>query len=343
MKLLMIACSKRAYEGMNRLRRQWLEQDDTVELHCVVKCKSLPEQSMSQSVGDCVAEWFGQVDGIVFFSAAGIAVRSIAPCLSHKSVDPAVVVVDEAGQFCISLLSGHAGGANELTRKIAQLTGATPVITTATDREGCFAVDEFARQQGLYLTDWTLAKEISAAVLEGKPLGLFLEEGISFPGTVPDCFCEGQPELGVAIAWHSLEVLPRERLFPKTLQLVPRVITVGIGCRKNTPMEKLAAAVSVCLQEAGIHSQAVARLATIDLKMEEPGLLAYAEKNKIPLQSFSAEELNAIKGDFTKSPFVEQVTGVSNVCERSAVAASPQGKLIRGKWVYDGVTVALAR
>ena len=125
-----------------------------------------------------VAQEFDHVDTIVFFAAAGIAVRSIAPCLNHKSVAPAVLVMDETGSFCISLLSGHMGGANELTQKLADWSGAVPVITTATDREGKFSLDDYARKHELVVTDWKLAKELSAAVLEGERIGLFVEGGV---------------------------------------------------------------------------------------------------------------------------------------------------------------------
>ena len=104
-----------------------------------------------------VEEWaaraFGRSEALVFVGAAGIAVRAIAPCLRHKSTDPAVVVVDEAGRYAVPILSGHLGGANDLARRIAALTGAEAVLTTATDVNGVFAADQWARRQGL-LVPW---------------------------------------------------------------------------------------------------------------------------------------------------------------------------------------------
>lgn len=116
---------------------------------------------------------FAACDGLIFIGAAGIAVRLIAPYLKDKLTDPAVIVVDEAGQFAISLLSGHVGGANRLTEWIAEILDAVPVVTTASDVQGRTAIDVWAVDHGLVLTDRKLAKEIAAALLDGETVGYF--------------------------------------------------------------------------------------------------------------------------------------------------------------------------
>lgn len=113
-----------------------------------------------------------ETDAFVFVGACGIAVRAVAPWVNHKSTDPAVLAVDERGIHVISLLSGHVGGANCLARELAQAIGGRPVITTATDLSGLFAVDEFAAGNGLHLSDWALAKQCAARLLEGERLGI---------------------------------------------------------------------------------------------------------------------------------------------------------------------------
>lgn len=352
MKVLMLACSRRAYQLMQNLEKKWIESEPDVDISCKVKCGSLPKLSMQQSVSECVEEWFDRVDVIVFFAATGIAVRSIAPCLKHKSTDPAVIVTDETGKFCISLLSGHIGGANALAERIADMLGAIPVITTATDREGKFSVDDYARRHDLVVTDWKLAKEISVAVLEGERIGLYVDDQCrnidisSLPETIPEEVhfyqmqerVEVQEQKGICISYGQ-SVCP---VFSVTLQLVPKLFVVGIGCRRHTAEEKLAQAVRQCLTEENIRTEAVYAVASIDLKKHEPGILQYCEKEKIPFLTYSSEELKSIKGVYSESPFVEQTTGVSNVCERSAVAAA-QGELVCRKRVYDGVTVAIAK
>lgn len=348
MKMLMIACSRNAYYLMQDLKNRWENKEPDTTIICKVKCSCLPESSMSQSVLECVREWFDKVDAIVFFSAAGIAVRSIAPCLKHKSSDPAVVVVDETGKFSISLLSGHAGGANELAQKIADMTGAVPVITTATDREDKFAVDDYARRHDLVVTDWKLAKEISAAVLEGEPIGFCVdntalkenefEEGLPEEVHFYRGDGNGQEKRGIQICYSRVF----RQFFPVTLQLVPRIFVIGIGCKKNTGEEKIASAVKQCLEDNNIRSEAVYAVASIDMKKQERGITEFCKNKKLPFLTYSSGELQSLEGEYSCSSFVEQVTGVSNVCERSAMAAAG-GRLVCGRRVYNGVTVAIAQ
>lgn len=354
MTILMIACSRRAFQLMQEVKEKWMEQSgDREKTHfiCNVKCSSLPDISEERSLSECVQEGFESgVDAIVFLCAAGIAVRAIAPCIRHKSKDPAVLVIDETGKFCISLLSGHAGGANELAERIGKLIGALPVITTATDRENKFAVDDFARKNELILTDWKLAKRISAAILEGERIGIrsdILVKGIlpkelywKEPGEKADGEAERKTcgkELEIYISYRQSE----NPVSADTLPLIPRLIAVGIGCRKGTPEEKIAKAVAQCLNEERIRPEAVFAAASIDLKREEEGILSYCNRNRLPFLTYSSDTLRQVSGEFTDSSFVEQITGVSNVCERSAVAASG-GSLICRKRIYEGVTVALA-
>lgn len=369
MRALLIACSAAAYERMQRLKEIWKQQEPETEMICKVKCSALPALSEEKSLTDCVGEYFSSVDAIVFICAAGIAVRSIAPWIAHKKEDPAVIVMDEGGAFCISLLSGHWGGANELAQRLARMTGAVPVITTATDREKRFAVDLFARKNGLFLTDWKLAKKISARILEGERIGMYCD----FPvrGEAPEeVELIKEPDLrrlkertGIAVSWKTAD----KCRFPETLLLVPQVLAAGVGCKKGTSEEKIEAAIESCLKEAGVCREALCAVASIDLKKEEAGLLSFCEKRRLPFLTYSAEALGQVPGNFSDSSFVESVTGVANVCERSALLAAggfpDPGKrcadrggkgqkdalagadtlLISRKKIYDGVTVALAQ
>ena len=175
-----------------------------------------------------LADWrrmaWEQAEGLVFVGAAGIAVRSIAPLLRSKTTDPAVVVVDEAGQFAISLVSGHMGGANELARQVASCLDATPVVTTATDVNGKFAVDVFAVKNGLAIGSMRRAKEISAAILAGRPVGIhtaYSLEGGGSPELTPGQVQEENVEIGF-----------RAR-YPGSLLLIPRQVYLGLGCRRG--------------------------------------------------------------------------------------------------------------
>lgn len=333
----MICCSRTSFALMQRLKALWEGQSPKTEFITVVKCKSLPEYSEEKSLTECVGEWFFKVDAIVFLCAVGIAVRSIAPYLVHKAKDPAVVAADETGRFVISLLSGHARGANELALNIAKMLGAVPVITTATDRERLFAVDDFARKNKLWVRSWELAKEISVRILEGERIGLCCK--LPVEGELPwELILQDKKlQAGILISDKKTDEYP----YPVTLQLVPRDIVIGIGCRKNAEAERIRAAVEGCFEEEGLLPEAAAAVASIDLKKQEEGILAFCRERKLPFLTFTAQELSRQQGEFTASDFVKQITGVSNVSERSAAAAG--GRLLGSRRIYDGVTVALAR
>ena len=258
---------------------------------------------------------FQSMDALLFIGACGIAVRSIAPYLQGKDKDPAVVVLDERGIFAISLLSGHLGGANELTAVLANLTGAIPVITTATDINGRFAVDVFAKKQNLWISDLKAAKAVSAAVLDEEPVGFFSEFPVT--GEIP---CE-------------LQRLADGERFEGNC---------GMVLSLNEPQETVEQEVLKALQSCHMSIHSIFAAASIDLKKEEAGILAFCEKHAIPFCTYTKEELMDLEGDFTASAFVKETTGVDCVCERSAILAGGGAELLLKKRAANGVTVALA-
>lgn len=303
---------------------------------------------IDSSLRDWTGRRFAQSDAIIFIGACGIAVRSIAPFVSSKKTDPAVVVIDEQGKFAISLLSGHIGGANELTEEISNLLHATPVITTATDINNKFAVDVFAKTNGCYISDMTMAKEISAALVNGNSVGFASD----FPwvGEIPkelqlldeEDETKEKPEMGIYVTNSYLK-----HPFVHTLYLVPKIITLGVGCKKDTPAETVEKVVRKACDELLIPSVSMELVASIDLKKEEQGILEYCKERNLPFETYSAEQLKEVEGSFAESKFVEETTGVDNVCERSAILGSSKhgekSNLILRKYAEDGVTAALAR
>ena len=302
-----------------------------------------------------LSEWMAEAvqdaDAFVFVGAAGIAIRAIAPYVADKTKDPALVVIDEKGQFVIPLLSGHIGGANELAVRLAAELGAQPVLTTATDVRGLFAVDVFATKNNLWISDMKLAKLVSARLVRGEKVGFHSD--VPVEGTLPaelvetvstvdgDALADREEtadvgsEVGIVVSAYEKQV------FAEQLLLVPRCLTVGIGCKRETPKEKILTAVQEVFANAGLSVQAICRIASIDLKKDEEGLIAAALEFGVPFETFSAEALAGVEGDFSESSFVKGVTGVDNVCERAAVLASG-GALIVRKTAKDGVTVAVA-
>ena len=276
---------------------------------------------------------FADSEAIVFLSATGIAVRAIAPHVRDKFTDPAVVSVDEAGRFAVPLLSGHVGGANTLAQRIAALTGGQAVVSTATDVNGRFAVDVWAKAQNLVLVERAAAKAVSAAILEGTPVGFRSRYPVS--GPLPEGLTGGAAAIGILV-----DDTAGENPYETTLHLVPRAVTLGLGCRRGTTREALEAKISQVLAAHQLPWAAVTALASIDLKSDEPGLLALAEAYHLQTHFYPAAELAAEPGDFPASELVSRVTGVDNVCQRAAQRAG--GRVFLPKTAGGGVTVAAA-
>lgn len=290
----------------------------------------------------CGSHW-DTADLLVFVGASGIAVRTIAPYVKSKVTDPAVLVVDEKGTFVISLLSGHIGGANEEARALAESLGAVPVITTATDVEGRFAVDEWAEKNRLMISSMKLAKSVAADILAGRRIPIFLEENVESEGKIPPELIPmtaeefGRTDDGVKIA-----VTNRSHGWSRdcVLFLIPKDVTLGIGCRKDIEVAAIENAVDSMLTRTGIFRESILQAASIDLKKDELGLLTYCRARGIPILFYSAKSLREVPGTFTSSGFVNKITGVDNVCERAAALAG--GNLICRKQAGGGVTVAAA-
>lgn len=277
-------------------------------------------------------ELFSTVDAMIFVGSVGIAVREIAPHVRDKRTDPAVVSVDELGHFAVALLSGHIGGANQLTKEVSQVLGATAVITTATDINGRFSVDAWAASRGYTIGSLSKAKAVSAAILEGD---VPLQSEFPIVTSLPNGVVTGASgQVGIYIGVHTAEP------FRRTLHLIPKILHLGIGCRKGTSAQAIAQAVESVLAEYALDPRAIADAGSIDLKQEEAGLLEYFQERHLPIRFYSAQELQSLPGEFTGSDFVLQVTGVDNVCERAALMGG--GELIVKKQGRNGVTVALS-
>lgn len=277
---------------------------------------------------------FGKFDALVFVCACGIAVREIAPLVRSKATDPAVVVVDEGAKFAVPVLSGHLGGANRLAEIIAEKIGTVPVITTATDVSGKFSPDSFARANRLVINDLKAAKEVAAAVVRGEKIGLSSE----FPcGEIPPEFdLKNNVKIGISISENGIA-----KPFETTLSLMPKNIIAGIGCRKNVSVSEIENAVFGRLEELEIPKERLAFAASAEIKRAEPALPEFAEKYKIGLRFFSAEELMSVSGNFTSSEFVKKITGADNVCERAAACCG--GEIIAAKKACGRITTAFAR
>lgn len=321
---------------------------DSLQPDFQVQCYALSKYPVSgaipyEDLKSLTKKLFPRVDGLVFISACGIAVRMIAPLVTSKVKDPAVIVVNQTGKYAISLLSGHLGGANALTEKIAAGIGAIPVITTATDGEEAFSPDLFAQKNSLWISDLKMAKEMAAAVVNGEQIGFCSEYSY---GELPENFRRSvipvSRELGAAFACQKgicVAERPEKSPFPRTLYLLPKNLVIGVGCKRGTDPEALEQFLLQSLENLQLPLQRVGQITSIDLKKEEEAICCFAEKYKIPFVTYSAEKLARVKGTFSHSDFVEQTTGVDNVCERSAVCGG--GRLCYPKHAMQGMTMAL--
>lgn len=326
MKTVLFAYSRKGMETALRLAKamDWQES-------LFYAPERLAEEPFLAEVPKAYERAFQQADAIAIVGACGIAVRKIAPYLKSKALDPAVLSLDELARFVIPLLSGHIGGANRLAQEAAKALDAVPVVTTATDINHRFSVDEWAARRGFAIDSLKAAKAVSARILEAAvPLSSQLPLAGELPAGV---IAKADGELGIFIGWELREP------YEQTLRLVPRNLHLGIGCRKGIAKEAVKEAVEAVLKEYKLDKRAVKCAASIDLKAQEEGLLSYCREEAIPIAFYTAQELLQVNGSFTASDFVRSVTGVDNVCERSALIGADQ--LIVKKTALNGVTVAV--
>ncbi len=280
------------------------------------------------NLAELVDEKFCKSDALVFVGACGIAVRAVAPHIKDKATDPAVIVIDERAEHVIPVLSGHIGGANELAKKIAKITGASPVITTATDINDKFAVDVFAVKNKLHIADMEAAKLVSAELLRGRKIGLYSDFAAK---NTPDIFSK-DAEVGICIS-HDGEKKP----FNKTLNLIPKNVVLGVGCKKGKA--DIISFADELLTGCKISREAVCAVASIDLKKDEGAIISLCEWLDVPFLTYTASYLAELDGDFSASEFVKKTVGVDNVCERSVTAAGAE--ITVRKTAQNGVTLAL--
>ncbi|MGI6109064.1 MAG: cobalt-precorrin 5A hydrolase [Eubacteriaceae bacterium] len=309
-----------------------------------------------QSVARFFEESFNCYDTIICVMATGIAVRSAAPLLRHKSVDPGILVLDPAGHFVISLLSGHLGHANENAGILASAIGAVPVITTASDTAGLPAADILAEQAGFVFEDFETAKRITAAILERKPVQIIgkktaAEEAGQLFGSLPE-FITTSAELPDAIPESCAGIIllsdngmnASSGNIPEqvpVLRCVPESIVAGIGCRRGTPASAIREQLRIATARLGSIPEAVCRIATIGLKANEAGLREIARTLKAELVIIPDDQVRSVQHLFDGSDFVEKTTGLRAVSEPCGYVASGYGKQLAGVIRENGVTVSL--
>ncbi|MFA5353658.1 MAG: cobalamin biosynthesis protein [Thermodesulfovibrionales bacterium] len=303
-----------------------------------------PDAHIMRFIPHSLTEIWERHKNLIFIMATGIVVRSIAPLLKSKKADPAVVVLDERGRFAISLLSGHLGGANELSQKIAHYlnvekgTISPPyshaVITTSSDINGLPSLDLWAEENRLVIDDWGLLPKVMTRFINKGVLKIYMEGRYDLPEEF--IAVEGTEEADVIVSRSTRLPGGDGRLY-----LRPRDLVVGIGCNSGTSGKEIEEVVRKALNDNHFAFAAIDSLATVDKKGNEPGLRSFAERNSFSLITFPPEELNSVEG-MERSDTVFRATGAYAVSEPAAILASGKGQLLIPKVKSGNVTVAVA-
>ncbi len=302
-----------------------------VQDNCYIDSRTIPVFEKIRSL------WQSDVDAVICIMATGIVVRALASLCTDKQKDPCVLVLDEKGQFVISLLSGHIGGGNALARKLAGTLDAQAVITTASDVTGHTALDLWAKKNELLVTDKSKLTSLSAKLVNHGFLKIFTDCGV---GQLP-------MDLQQVTAWNDADIIVSDRIFKhsNSLLLRPCCIYIGLGCNRGTDRQAFETAVTELLAEHTIAGEAVARYASIDLKNDEVGMLAFARAQQRAINFYSKEQLNSVDG-ISSSAAVLKATGAKGVAEPAAILAAKNkqsdAKLLVRKQKWKDVTAAIA-
>ena len=311
--------------------------------------------SLDNGFADFLKDTYGTVDAVVAVMATGITIRAVAPLLESKLTDPAVIGVDAAGKFVISLLSGHFGGANELARIIAGGIGATPVITTASDVMGKMCVEDIAKTWHLRVENPKSLIAVNSAIVNGDKIIVVLVGDLKIDPTAIDCYqikkAKNKTEALEIIRQFDAAILVSDEPltidgFSKPLTILrTKFIVVGLGARKESSQESIIKAVEASLDSVNISLSRVDCFATVDIKKTSEAMVQAVAQLGAPLEFLSVDALRSVKNvDLSPdSAMVQEKIGVGGVCERAALmVAGKNSKLILKKTKLKGVTVALA-
>ena len=293
---------------------------------------------------------WNKVGGFVFIMSTGIVVRLIAPLLKSKAVDPAVTVIDDQGNFAISLLSGHLGGANELAERCALITGARAVITTATDAAGLPSFDMLAKESGWGISDFSKVKILNSLLLDDLEIAVVDNSGLTrkyFQGrgrlSFHDTFKQATESMAEGFLFVTKRHLPSEFVSQNTLILRPRNLVLGIGCNRGTPAEEIEEFVALQMHQLHLCPESLHSIATAEAKHDEAGLIAYAKKVGLPLKFYSSAQLNQVVVPTPPSQHALDAIGAAGVAEPAAILASEGGSLLLKKVKTANVTLAVAQ
>jgi cobalt-precorrin 5A hydrolase len=310
-------------------------------------------QMFDGSVRLLLPSLFQAYKGIILIISLGAVVRMIAPILKDKKTDPGVVVIDDKGEHVISVLSGHLGGANELTREVAELLGATPVITTASDVQKTIPVDLFGKRFGWVWESADKLTPVSASVVNEEHVAIIQESGEknwwTYDRPLPENIkiypsiehaLRQEPDAALVVTHRNLHT-HEEAILRNGVLYRPKVIVLGIGCNRGTPSSEIEAVTIETLNELNFSLKSVKAVCTIDLKKDEVGLLEVAQKYGWEFHYYTPDELNTINIE-QPSDTVFKFTGAYGVSEPASLLYSRAHELELVKKKSANVTISVA-
>lgn len=307
---------------------------------------------------DFVAEIFDKYEYIVFIMATGIVIRTIVDLVSSKFSDPAILVGDEKGKNLISLLSGHMGGANEMTLQISKLINSNPVITTATDINEKSSLDMIAKKLNGYIEDFRdNVKEINSMLVNNKRVGLYIDGNyeVDTRGFIVLDNSKTLDEIYEDDSTNNIDkivIISDKKEFIKYkedtkilgdfIKLVPKNIVIGVGCRKNIDSQYLKDSLIDFLSKNNIDIDSIKEIGSIEVKKDEKAIIDLSTYLNVPFKTISVENISEVDYLFDKSEWVKKSVGVYSVADPVAYLLS-EGNLIVQKQKYEGITFSVGR
>lgn len=345
----LIALSRRGAAMAARLAAAWPHADTFVTARWRQHAGPRAEV-LTEDLASVVPSLLLRHDGLVFFCAVGIAVRLVAPHLQGKWADPAVVAVDDAGRWAVSVLGGHAGGGNALATAVADVLGAQAVITTASEAHGLTPIETLAAERGWRLARPAPMARVAGALVNGERLGWVVDAPLAPAAREPPWPCDRFSDPAALAAAGCPGLVVTDRLLPSALAarartcwvlLRPPTLVLGVGASTGAAAAEIAALARAAVGDAGFAWESVAAVATLDRKLSEPGLAAFAAREGLLLQGFPAAALASVAVPHPSSA-VRTAVGTPSVAEAAALLASG-GRLVAAKRKSGRATVAVAR
>ena len=297
-----------------------------------------------------IGELFNSCDALICLFSLGAVVRLIAPHLKDKKTDPAVIIIDDKAQFVISALSGHIGGANELTNKIASELNAIPIITTAADVNKTIPVDLVGKELGWRIENDSNVTKVSAHMINKENIGVFqncgkknwwsdkLPENVTTFSTLDEL--KNSPSSGCLII--SDEMIFDEQFLEKSVIYRPPSLVIGVGLHQDTDDETIRNGLNQCLEKFKLSRESVARFVSIKKEKNVVGLVKLAEEMNVPIDYFEKEELAGINTP-NPSKTVESFEGTPSVSEAAAIKSSGGELIVEKQKFPPNLTIAIAR